>query len=58
MECFHTNIRGIRTNLGSLLPLVEQESTDQLQVQATKTHLPLTVQDYTAPNRSERQSRQ
>ena len=46
MKCIHINIRGLRTNLASLLYLVEQESPDYLQVQETKTHVPLRIPGY------------
>ena len=46
MKCIHINIRGLRTNLASLLYLVEQESPDNLQVQETKTHVPLRIPGY------------
>ena len=46
MKCIHINIRGLRTNLASLLYLIEQESPDYLQVQETKTHVPLRIPGY------------
>ena len=46
MMGFHINIRGLWTSLASLLYLVEQEFPDYLQVQETKTHLPLRIPGY------------
>ena len=46
MKCIHINIRGLRTNVASLLCLVEQEPPDYLQAHEIKTHVPVRIPGY------------